>query len=218
MKKLHIGRLLWVVFIVAYSALFFHNCLSPFPNWHVPYVYSMMIVIWLSREYYLQRLFFQSGQLIPTAHERWCRAFFALLFYASLATGVITVINWSAARIGLYPVANLMGLALLVVALALREQTYPGRLSKNTPVLVDRFYLSTGMIMISLGLGFGSWVVLAAAIAVGGPLILLQRNHDRAVVNDLLSFVASLDKGASRLTWVEAWAHYQERRNAKEKK
>jgi len=37
-KKIHIWRLLWVVFIILYCILFFFNMYRPHQNWHLVYI------------------------------------------------------------------------------------------------------------------------------------------------------------------------------------
>lgn len=175
--KINLKRLAWAVFIVLYAGLFFYNCLRPFDNWTIPYVFTMLLVIWLAHEYYRKNLFFQSG-LIPDTMYFWLpRALFALFFYSSLVFGIATVIWWPQYRIGLYPVTNIAGILLLAVSVYLRRQAFEKELADLNRA--RRFYVSVTVLILSMALGYGSLFLLAYAAAAGLPLVYWNYWYER---------------------------------------
>jgi hypothetical protein len=166
--KLSWKRLLWVLFVCLYSVLFFYNCLKPFGNWLLPYIYTMVLVIWLAYEYYRKNLFFQSGSIPDNLYFWLPRALFALFFYSSFVIGIATIIWWPANKIGLYPVINVIGLCILLASIYLRwkmsNRRNPARDS------IRNFYLSIVLLIISLPLGYGSFFLIGYVIIIGLPL------------------------------------------------
>lgn len=166
-------RLIWIIFILLYSGLFFYNCLSPYHNWFFPYLYTMFLILWLCKEYYQKNLFFQPNYFPVEAHSYVLRGFFALFFYSSFVFGIITIVWWHKYRINV-PFLSLIGTFLLGYAVYMREQSV--RLAKNKES-ISKFYLSVGLVIISMVLGFESYFLLIYAIIFGLPLILLQAQY-----------------------------------------
>lgn len=194
--KINLKRLAWVVFIVLYAGLFFYNCLRPFDNWVVPYIYTMMLVIWLAYEYYKKNLFFQSG-LIPDTMYFWLpRALFALFFYSSLVFGIATVIWWPQYHIGLYPVTNIAGILVLAGSIYLRRQAFHKGLAD--PDKAGRFYVSICVLIFSIALGYGSLFLLVYAAAIGLPLAYWNYLHERKALSDFAAYVKKQGAASAR--------------------
>jgi len=193
-----------------YTGLFFYNCLSPFGDWTVPYIYTMLLIIWLAREYYLKRLFFQSGLLPAERYNFPLRAAFALAFYAAMAIGVITIVAWPAYRIKAYPIFGLLGIVLLLYSIVIREKSM--RTGEITTGNFVRFYFSVMMLMVSLSLGYGSYFLVLFMLVIGLPLILAQERSEEKVflrLMDSLSHEGRSSDGVSRKHYVSLWEKYR---------
>ena len=185
--KINFKRLAWVVFIVLYAGLFFYNCLRPFDDWFVPYVYTMLLIVWLAREYYQKNFFFQSG-LIPDALYFWLpRALFALFFYSALVFGIATVIWWPQYRIGVYPVTNIAGILLLAASVYLRRQAFDQKLPDRDKA--RRFYVSIVAMVFSMALGYGSFFLLAYVVLIGLPLVYWNYAHEQQALAGFAGFL-----------------------------
>ncbi|MBE0433770.1 hypothetical protein IBX73_09960 [candidate division WOR-3 bacterium] len=185
--KINFKRLAWVVFIVLYAGLFFYNCLKPFDNWIVPYVYTMMLVVWLAYEYYQKNLFFQSG-LIPDTMYFWLpRALFAFFFYSAFVIGIATIIWWPVNQIRLYPVVNIAGILVLAGSIYLRQQAFHKGLAD--PDKAGRFYVSICVLIFSIALGYGSLFLLVYAAAIGLPLAYWNYLHERKALSDFSDYM-----------------------------
>jgi len=168
-------RLLWVLFIICYTLLFFYNFFRPFGNWIFVYIYTMFLVIWLCSEYYQRHNFFQSGLLLD---YHWAvRAVFALFFYSSFIVGLATTIWWSSNKIGLYPFVNMIGIIVFIISVYLRWKFY---LLKNyDQESVVKFYHTLYLFLISLALGYGSVFLLIYIVVIGFPLVFLQTIYEK---------------------------------------
>ncbi len=181
-NKISYKRLAWILFILFYSALFFYNCLSPYENSLFSYLYTMLLVAWLCKEYYQQRLFFQPNFYPPEAHNYILRGLFALFFYSALVFGITTIVWWHQYRISNTPFVPIIGVLLLIYSIYLRETSLKVK-TKMHPV-VTRFYLSITLAIFSMALGYDSYLLLLYGFLVGLPLILLQMLHyKRAIQN-----------------------------------
>jgi hypothetical protein len=198
-------RLVWVLFICLYSALFFYNCFRPFNDWLVPYVFTLILVIWLSYEYYIKRLFFQSG-LIPDALYIWpARALFALFFYSAFVIGIATVIWWPKNQIGLYPSINILGLVVLLVSVYLRQKAL--RVGNADQNAVRRFYLSV-LLIISLPLGYGSLFLALYTTVIGLPLLYWNYEHERKVLGGFADYVRQQTPAGKEHDYAKLWDKY----------
>lgn len=200
-------RLVWVIFVILYAGLFFFNCLKPFRNWFVPYIYTMVLVVWLAYEYYRKNLFFQSG-LIPDTLYFWLpRALFALFFYSSFVIGIATIIWWPKNGIGLYPFINAIGIAALAASIYSRQKTFRSKSSGQKAI--RGFYFSLLLLIASLPFGYGSLFLIAYVIIIGAPLIHWNYHHERKV---LASFSEYLKKQgadpAKRTDYTKYWEKY----------
>jgi len=211
-------RLLWVVFITLYCGLFFYNFFSPFHNWSVSYIYTMLLVVWLGLEYYEQRLFFQAG-FVPIELFSWpLRTLFALFFYSSFVIGISTIVWWHKNQIGLYPFIHIIGLALLIISIVMRRKVMSkGAIEKKD---ISQFYLSIVLLIISIAFGYGSKFSMLYVLVVGLPLILLQRwfenvqfQHFENYVHGKTTTVSLKAKEFERL-----WHQYFETKLNKKKK
>ena len=166
--KINWKRFIWVLFVCLYSALFFFNCLKPFGNWILPYIYTMVLIIWLAYEYYKGNLFFQSGMIPDTLYFWLPRALFALFFYSAFVMGISTIIWWQGNQIGFYPVINTIGLLVLAASIYLRYRIFASESVDQNKI--RSFYLSIILLIFSLALGYGSLFLIAYAIVIGLPL------------------------------------------------
>lgn len=210
MKKINWKRLIWVIFIILYTGLFFYNCLSPFKDWIVPYVYTMLLIVWLAREYYLRRLFFQSGLLPSDMYNFPLRAAFALAFYAAFVIGVITVVAWPAYRIKAYPIFPILGIILFLYSIAIRERS--ARTEEITTRNFVHFYFSVMMLMVSLSLGYGSYFLVLFMLVIGLPLIMVQeRSEEKAFTRfmDSVQHEGRSAHGVNRKHYVSLWEKYR---------
>jgi len=185
--KINWKRLAWVIFAVLYAGLFFYNCLKPFNNWLVPYVYTMILVVWLAYEYYNKNLFFQSG-LIPDVLYFWLsRALFALFFYSSFVIGIATIIWWPKNRVGFYPFVNILGVLALILSIYLRQLAFRKKL--NDICKIRHFYLSLCALIFSIALGYGSLFLLAYVIFIGLLLTYWNYVHEIKVFSNFSDYV-----------------------------
>lgn len=182
-------RLAWVIFIYLYTGLFFYNCLRPFSYWLVSYIYTMILVIWLGVEYYLKNLFFQSG-FLPFELYKWpLRASFALFFYSSFIVGISTTIWWTKNRIELFPLIQIIGVAILIVSVYLRWKNISAKTITTTSI--SQFYLSLILLIISLALGYGSYFLIFFTVVVGLPLVFLQYKFEVRIFKEFEHFTYS---------------------------
>ncbi len=187
--KVNWRRLIWVIFICLYSVLFFYNFFSRYPDWLVPYLYTMGLVVWLSLEYYEKRLFFQTG-FVPLELYSWpLRVLFALFFYSSFIIGVSTQVWWFANKINLYPFVHVVGIVLLAVSIGIRRSSLQGTLGPEKAI--SHFYFSLMFLVSSLALGYGSLFLVWYVIVIGFPLIYLQRRFELGVLKDFGQFLHS---------------------------
>ena len=194
------------MFVCLYAALFFYNCLKPFGNWVVPYIHTMVLIIWLAYEYYRGNFFFQSG-LIPDALYFWLpRALFALFFYSSFVIGIATVIWWPANKIGLYPVINAIGLCVLLGSIYLRWKTFKVR--KAEKALIRNFYGSIVLLMFSLAFGYGSVFLFGYAIVIGLPIIYWNYIHEIKALAGFTEFTQRQGESAKPAEYAKLWEKY----------
>ncbi len=194
--KINWKRLVWVVFIVLYAGLFFYNCLRPFDNWLVPYIYTMILVVWLSYEYYKKNLFFQSG-LIPDSLYFWLsRALLALFFYSSFVLGIATVVWWPKNSIGFYPVINILGICTLIVSIYLRQRTFQCKCADEKKL--TGFYISVIVLLASLALGYGSLFLLFYLVVAGLVLVWWNYLHERRVMAKFAEYLKKHGGEAAR--------------------
>ena len=212
--KFNWKRFIWVLFVCLYSALFFYNCLKPFGNWVVPYVYTMVLIIWLAYEYYQKNIFFQSG-FIPDALYFWLpRALFALFFYSALVIGIATIIWWPGNQIRLYPFINTIGVCIL--ALSIYRRQVMSRTKTLNHGASRNFYLSVALLIASLALGYGSLFLIGYVIIIGLPLVYWNYEHERRV---LASFAEYIKKeghsGSKQIDYAKQWEKYLIRKTTK---
>lgn len=203
--KIKWKRLIWVVFICLYSALFFYNFHSPFKNFLIPYIYTIVLVLWLSFEYYQKHLFFQSGFLPLELFHFLLRTLFALFFYSALIIGNATVVWWPGYQTGLYPFIHIIGVLLLIISIVIRQKTY--RMTVPDQQAIFRFYISVGLLVLSLGLGYGSVFVLVYSCVIGLPLLLLQKAYESAFLNRFLK-ANHPERTSAPKERTKVWQHY----------
>jgi len=202
----------WIVFITLYTGLFFFNCLSQYRNWTFPYIYTMLLILWLAREYYVKNLFFQSGLLPMEKYNFALRAMFALFFYSSFIVGIITVVAWDKYQIKAYPIFQLIGIALLLYSVFIRTRIT--RDEQITTRTFENFYFSLIVLMISMCLGYGSYFMLLYMIIVGLPLIFLQARYEERIFRQFQDFVQGEQKTTrviKRGQYEQLWAKYLEK-------
>ena len=185
--KINWRRLAWVVFVVLYASLFFYNCFRPFTNWLVPYVFTMVLVIWLAYEYYNKNLFFQSGLIPDTLYFWLSRALFALFFYSSFVIGIATVIWWPKNQLGLYPFLNIIGILTLIASIYIRQTAF--RKKRSNICRIRHFYLSLIVLVFSIALGYGSKFLLPYSLIIGLPLIYWNFTHEIRVFSRFSDYV-----------------------------
>ncbi|MEO0190056.1 MAG: hypothetical protein ABIL18_03650 [candidate division WOR-3 bacterium] len=190
--KINYKRLLWDIFILLYSALFFYNCLSPYENWFFSYLYTMFLVIWLCKEYYQKNLFFQPTYIPNEAHNYLLRGLFALFFYSSFVFGIITIVWWHRYKILNSPVLPIIGIILLCYGIYLREKNF--RMVEKDRQTVLKFYISIGFIIFSMAFGYDSYFVLLYALLIGLPLIILQIQYYTKKIEVKIGFVKREEK------------------------
>jgi hypothetical protein len=175
--KMHINfkRLIWNIFVLLYSGLFFYNCLSPYKNWLFSYLYTMFLILWLCKEYYQKNLFFQPNYFPDEMHNYLLRGLFALFFYSSFVFGIITIVWWHNYQILNLPVFPIIGIVLLVYGIVLRERSF--RMNKRDKQTISQFYFSIIIVIFSMALGYNSYFLLIYDIIVGLPLIYLQSQY-----------------------------------------
>jgi len=203
--KINWKRLAWVIFVVLYAGLFFFNCLKPFSNWLAPYVFTMILVVWLAYEYYKKNLFFQSG-LIPDALYFWLsRALLALFFYSSFVIGIATIIWWPKNRIGLYPFINIVGIAALAASIYLRQKTFGNKFADQRAI--RRFYLSVFLLIASLSLGYGSLFLCIYVVIAGIPLVYWNYHHELKILGSFSNYLKK--QGADTTKGIDYTKHWE---------
>lgn len=185
--KINWKRIAWVVFVVLYAGLFFYNCFRPFNNWFIPYVFTMILVVWLAYEYYNKNLFFQSGIIPDTLYFWLSRALFALFFYSSFVIGIATIIWWPKNQIGIYPFVNILGVLVLILSVYLRQITFRKKLSDIRRIW--HFYLSICVLIFSIALGYGSFFLIAYVLIIGLPLTYWNYIHEVKAVSKFSDYV-----------------------------
>jgi hypothetical protein len=214
--KINWKRLIWVLFVCLYAALFFYNCLKPFSNWVVPYVYTMVLIIWLAYEYYRKYLFFQSG-LIPDTMYFWLpRALLALFFYSSFVIGIATIIWWPRNQIRLYPAINVIGLFILLGSIYLRWITF--RHKQTNQSAIRDFYRSIALLIISLALGYSSIFLIAYVIIVGLPITYWNYIHEKKAMAGFEDHVRVQGEAAKQVDYAKLWDKYLASKAGKLKK
>ncbi|MGD9379066.1 MAG: hypothetical protein PVI51_00710 [candidate division WOR-3 bacterium] len=214
--KFNWKRFAWVLFVCLYSALFFYNCLRPFGNWVMPYIYTMVLIIWLAYEYYQKNIFFQSGFIPDTVYFWLPRALFALFFYSALVIGIATIIWWPRNQIGLYPFINLVGLIILALSIY-RRQVVSRKKTVNHNASRD-FYLSVALLIASLALGYGSLFLIGYVIVIGLPLIYWNHEHERRVLARFTEYIEQQGvTGSKQIDYAKQWEQYLARKTAKAK-
>lgn len=173
--KINYKRLLWDIFILLYSALFFYNCLRPYENWFFSYLYTMVLIIWLCKEYYQKNLFFQPTYFPNESHNYLLRGLFALFFYSAFVFGIITIVWWHRYRIINSPILPIIGIILLCYGIYLRERSF--RMDEKDSQTILKFYISIGFIIFSMAFGYDSYFVFIYALCIGLPLIILQMQY-----------------------------------------
>ena len=208
--KLIWKRLVWVLFICLYSILFFYNCLRPFENWLVPYIFTLVIVIWLSYEYYMKRLFFQTGSIPDAQYTGPARALFALFFYSAFVIGIATVIWWPKNQIGLYPVINILGPIVLLFSVYLRQKALMVRNADQHAV--RSFYLSVLLLIISLPLGYGSLFLALYTTVIGLPLLYWNYDHERKVLGGFADYMRQQTPAVKEHDYARLWDKYLQKK------
>lgn len=222
-SQINYKRLAWLIFIILYTGLFFYNCLTPYNNWFIPYVYTIIMILWLGKEYYFKNLFFQSGFLPIELSSFLLRGLFALFFYSAFIIGISTVVWWHKTQIGLYPVLNLFGVGLLIASIVIREKTFKEEVV--TLKGISNFYLSIILLVISLALGYGSYFLVGYVIIIGFPLIFLQQHYEKNLFQEFENFVNSYKhddnnkkKKINQEDYLHLWERYLEKKLKTRKK
>ncbi len=179
-KKIRWFRLIWLVLLGVYCLIFFYNFLSPFPRWPTTYVMTMVLVLWLSVEYYQKHFFFQSGFFKFNRIAILFRSLFGLYFYAMFVVGNGAPVWWPANRVGLYPYFEIVGICMLVYAI--RNRLIINRQSRIDGDLIRRFYANVAFFVIAMAIGYGSLIMIASLI-IGLPLIYGQYRTEIAQMN-----------------------------------
>ncbi len=211
-------RLLWVCIISLYLGLFFYNFYSPFHNWFVSYIYTMILVVWLGIEYYRQHLFFQSG-FVPIELYSWpLRTLFALFFYSSFVVGVSTIVWWQKNQLGLYPFVHIIGLVLLLYSIFMRWKIVNKEMIGEKDI--SQFYLSIVLLISSIALGYSSKFSIAYVVVIGLPLVLLQKRYEHTQYKQFENYVNGTGTPApiKPKEHVRLWHQYFERKLKKKKK
>lgn len=194
MMKLSINwpRFLWTVFIYLYTGLFFYNFFKVYDNWFLPYIYTMVLIIWLGVEYYENHIFFQSPFTPLYVHNTLLRILFAVFFYSSFVIGIGTVVWWHQYQIGLYPFIHIIGVGALIYSIYIRRVGF-----SRTPATINeitRFYTSIMILVISMALGYGSYFLLLYGIIIGLPLTYLQSVFEKKQLHEFERFAQSRQK------------------------
>jgi protein-S-isoprenylcysteine O-methyltransferase Ste14 len=199
-KTIRWTRLLWTVLVTFYFVIFFRNlfrdALSS-QSW-LPVLFFVCFTLWMAFEYYFGSPFFQSGVVEP---PRLWKTLFALFFYPFLGFCVADNVwqHWTQFP-GLYPLVNLLGVALFLVGAGLRLSSLRTLLRSPSGKLVRsslfRFvrhprYLGTLLQMLAAPLVFTSWLGLLLALAIGLPLILLEIRAEESGLRQ--SYAAEFD-------------------------
>jgi len=204
-------RFIWVIFVLLYTALFFYNCLKSSNNWLMPYIFTMILIIWLGIEYYQKHLFFQSGLIKFELYSLPLRLLFALFFYSAFIIGISTTIWWPTNQIGFYPFIRIIGLLILLYSIFLRWQT---NVTKSvTTHVISKFYLSIALLSFSLALGYGSYLLLFYTV-FGFLLIFLQYKYELRIFKDFENFAYHNQKPLKfeRKDYENQWHRYCEQR------
>ena len=216
-------RLAWLVFITLYAGLFFYNCFRPNRSSFAIYLYTMLLVLWLDTEYFQRHLFFQSGMLPVEIYDRAAQLFLvrsglALCFYSSFILGISTIVWWPRFQIGLYPFTTMAAIILLAASAFLRL-----RFQRNPPADpqgVVGFHHTVGMLLLSVVLGYDSYLVLILVAGIGLPLSYLQATLERKALSEFLRFAVTNDnrESPSRAEYCSRWERFIESRSSRRKK
>jgi hypothetical protein len=182
----------------------------------MPYIYTMVLIIWLAYEYYQKNIFFQSGFIPDTVYFWLPRALFALFFYSALVIGIATIIWWPRNQIGLYPFINLVG--LIILALSIYRRQVVSRIKTANHNASRDFYLSVALLIASLALGYGSLFLIGYVIVIGLPLIYWNHEHERRVLARFTEYIEQQGvTGSKQIDYAKQWEQYLARKTAKAK-
>jgi len=216
--SINIKRLIWTIFISLYSGLFFYNCFSPYDNWILSYIYTMVLILWLCVEYYEKHFFFQSGFLPFEIYNPILRGIFALFFYSSFVIGIGSIVWWQKYRINLHPTIQIIGIGILICSIFLRRRIFISRTVNNEEI--TNFYLSIILLIISLGFGYGSYFLMLFTVIIGIPLILLLHWYEQREFGEFTNFVHNEHKtvNANKEGLFHLWQKYLDKKLPARKK
>ncbi len=216
-------RVVWLVFITLYAGLFFYNCFRPSRSSFAIYLYTMLLVLWLDAEYFQRHLFFQSGMLPVEIYDRAARLFLvrsglALCFYSSFILGISTIVWWPRFQIGLYPFTAMVAIVLLAASAFLRLRFH--RDPPADPAGVVEFHHGVSLLLLSIALGYDSYLVLILVAVIGLPLVYLQAAMERKTLSEFLqfAFAAGNREPSDRAEYCSRWERFIESRSSRRKK
>jgi hypothetical protein len=161
-------RLAWLVFLDIYCAIFFYNFLYPFSKWPTTYIATILIVLWLSIEYYQKRLFFQTGFFKFNKPAIVLRSLFGLYFYSLFVVGNGTLPWWPANRVRLYPYFEIVGIIMIIYAIV--NRLILNRETRISAAIIRKFYGNLALLIIAMAAGYGS-LIMVISLIIGLPLV-----------------------------------------------
>jgi len=182
-KSIRWPRLIWTVLVTLYFINFFKNLFHDALDgqaW-MPVLFFASFTLWMAFEYYFRSPFFQSGVVEP---PRLGKTLFALFYYPFLGYCVGDNVWWHWTQFpGLYPLVNLLGVALFLLGAWVRLTSLrtllrspSGRFVRSGLFRTVRHprYLGTLLQLLAVPLVFTSWLGLLLALVIGLPLIALE--------------------------------------------
>ncbi len=188
----------------------------------LPLVVAVLLVLWMSVEYYYGSPFFQSGLVEPSAVWRGLFAFFVYPYFGYLLADYVW---WRLTQVTLFcPVLSVLGLAALGLGIYLRLSSLvsllrvvsnkarvvapsragtgpvavPERQLVNLPlqrVCRQPRYLGTFFQLLGAAMALCSWGGILGLFLIGLPMILVQAaREDRSLHNICRSEFASYSK------------------------
>ncbi|MBS4015891.1 MAG: isoprenylcysteine carboxylmethyltransferase family protein [Candidatus Latescibacteria bacterium] len=191
-KKLNFWRLVWTLFVTWYFINFSRNFFNSLTSdkAQIPVVFFIILVLWMTLEYYFASPFFQSGIVVM---HGWLKLFFSLFFYVMAIYSITDYVslNWTQVSFA-YPYLNIAGLIVFALGVLIRLATLFHLLNQPQNKLVRSGlfnvcrhprYLGTLLQIIAIPLIFSSYLGLIASLIFGLLLIYLEMQAEEQVLS-----------------------------------
>lgn len=193
-KNFRFGRFIWTVFVAWYFINFSRNFFSSLvpDQAKLPIIFFLILVLWMSIEYYFGSPFYQTGIVAIPVLER---IFFSIFFYANAIYCIADYsrLHWTQLTF-LYPYLNIIGLVLFTIGVLLRYYTLFELLKLPTTkfprsglfnVCRHPRYLATIIQVIAIPMVFNSFLGLIIGLTIGLFLIYREMRAEEKILTEI---------------------------------